>query len=124
MEAREKELRSGKKGQLLGNGSKNSSKNRSDKRNRLGRMRHERKEQPGMEMGKEIRTFLEKGRRGTQRHPFSGGWWAPESTGWGTAQKCWWGATQSSPGNREAGKAGQRGSTAAPSSLLLLEQEL
>lgn len=44
-------------------------------------MRHERKEQPGMEMGKEIRTFFEKGRRGTQRHPFSVGWWAPGSTG-------------------------------------------
>lgn len=39
MQAREKELRSGKKGRLLGNGSKNSGKNRSDKRNRLGRMR-------------------------------------------------------------------------------------
>lgn len=36
-----------------------------------------------MEMGKEIRAFLEKGRRGTQRHPFSVGWWAPGSTGWG-----------------------------------------
>lgn len=45
-------------------------------------MRHERKEQPGMEMGKEIRTFHEKGR--TLSHPFGVGWWAPGSTGWGT----------------------------------------
>lgn len=27
----------------------------------MGRMRHERKEQPGVEMGKEVRTFHEKG---------------------------------------------------------------
>lgn len=89
----------------------------------MGRMRHERKEQPGMEMGKEIRTSYEKGRRGALRHPFSGGWWAPGSTGWGTSTEMLVGGTRSSPGDREAGKAGQPGSTAAPSSLLLLKQD-
>lgn len=48
-------------------------------------MRRERKEQPGMEMGKEIRTFHEKGRRGTLRHPFGVGWWTPGYTGWRTS---------------------------------------
>lgn len=71
----------------LWNDSKSSSKNNSDERNSVGRMRHERKEQPGMEMGKEIRTFHEKGRRGALRHPFGVGWWTPGSTGWETSTK-------------------------------------
>lgn len=60
----------------LGNDGRNSSGNSSDEGNRrVGRTKHGRREQPGMEMGEEIRPFQEKGRRGAQRHPFGVGWW-------------------------------------------------
>lgn len=64
------------KGPPLGNDGKNSSRNNCDKGNRrLGRMRHERKEQPGMEKGEEVRPFQEERRRGVQRSPFDIGLW-------------------------------------------------
>lgn len=73
-----------------------------------------------MEMGQEIRTFHEKGRRGTLGHPFCVAWWAPGSTGCGTSTGVLVGENRAAQ-ETEVGKAGQSGSTAAPSSLLLLE---
>lgn len=41
----------------------------------MGGRRHERKEQPGLEMRKEVRPFQETGRRAAQRLPSGVGWW-------------------------------------------------